>query len=109
MAECDAYVNIAGGMRISETALDLAVITALASAYMEFIVPADVMVTGEVGLSGEVRSVSQIENRVREAVKMGFTRCIVPAYGLKSLNEVGSVQLYGVSTVGEAIELLRKM
>lgn len=109
MAECDAYVNIAGGMRISETALDLAVITALASAYLDFVVPADVMVTGEVGLSGEVRSVSQIENRVREAVKMGFTRCIVPAYGLQALKEVEAVQLYGVSTVGEAIELLRKL
>ena len=67
------------------------------------------MVTGEVGLSGEVRNVSQIENRVREAVKMGFTRCIVPAFGIKVLKDVEQVQLYGVSSVGEAIELLRKM
>jgi len=109
MSECDAYVNIAGGMRISETALDLAVITALASACLEFIVPADVMVAGEVGLTGEVRSVPQIEQRVREAAKMGFTRCIIPAYGLQALEKTDGVQLFGVSSVAEAIELLRKM
>ena len=109
MSECDAYVNITGGMRISETAMDLAVIVALASGYLDFIVPADVMITGEVGLSGEVRSVSQVENRVREAAKMGFTRCMVPASSLKAVKDVPGVQLSGVSNAAEAIELLRKM
>ena len=109
MSECDAYINIAGGMKISETALDLAVIIALASGYMDFIVPADVMAVGEVGLSGEVRSVSQIESRVREAVKMGFSRCIVPESSLKVLGKQENVCLTGVSNVTDAIEILRKM
>ncbi|MBQ9030837.1 MAG: DNA repair protein RadA [Parasporobacterium sp.] len=109
MSECDAYVNIAGGMRISETAPDLAVIIALASGYLDYVVPADVMAVGEVGLSGEVRNVNQMENRVKEAVKMGFVRCIVPASSLKLLKSFGDVRLLGVSNVTEAIELLRKM
>lgn len=109
MSECDAYLNIAGGMKISETALDLAIIIALASGYMDFIVPADVMAVGEVGLSGEIRSVSQIESRVREAAKMGFSTCIVPASSVKNLRTDGQIRLIGVSNVGEAIEILRKL
>ena len=109
MSECDAYINIAGGMKISETALDLAVIIALASGYMDFVVPADVMAVGEVGLSGEVRSINQVETRVREAVKMGFTNCIIPASSLQTLRKIDHVKLTGVSNVTEAIELLRKM
>ena len=109
MSECDAYINIAGGMKISETALDLAVIIALASGYMDFIVPEDVMAVGEVGLSGEVRSVSQMESRVREAVKMGFSKCIVPESSLKVLGKPENVCLTGVSNVTDAIGILRKM
>ena len=85
------------------------IIIALASGYMDFIVPADIMAVGEVGLSGEVRNVSQVENRVREAVKMGFVRCIVPESSMKALGKIRNVQLNGVSNVTEAIELLRKM
>jgi len=109
MSECDAYINIAGGLRISETALDLAVITALASGYLDLVIPADVMITGEVGLSGEVRHVNQIENRVREAVKMGFGRCIVPAASVDMLGEIPDARVLGVRNVAEAIELLRNM
>ena len=108
MSECDVYVNITGGMRISETALDLAVIIALASGYLDFIVPPDMMIVGEVGLSGEVRSVGQIESRVREAAKMGFGRCLVPASTMGSLKTTDGVQVMGVSNVGEALELLHK-
>lgn len=107
MSECDVYVNVAGGMRISETALDLAVIIALASGYMDFVVPSDVIAIGEVGLSGEVRNVNQIETRVNEAFKMGFHTCIIPAMSLKTLKERENLRLIGVQHVGQAIEILR--
>ena len=107
MSECDAYLNLAGGMRISETAMDLAVIIALASGYMDFAVPQDVMAVGEVGLSGEVRNVNQIESRIKEAAKMGFTVCIVPESSLRSLKNINNVRLIGVSNVAEAINFLR--
>ena len=107
MSECDVYVNIAGGMKISETALDLAVIIALASGYLDFVVPSDVVAVGEVGLSGEVRNVNQIETRVNEAVKMGFHTCIVPALSLNTMKSRDNVRLIGVSNVAQAIELLR--
>ena len=75
---------------------------------MDVVVPADVMAVGEVGLSGEVRNVNQIESRVREAVKMGFTECIVPASSMNALRKMTNVKLHGVSNVSEAIGLLRK-
>ena len=106
--ECDIYVNIAGGMRITETALDLAVIMAIASGYMDIAVPSDVMAIGEVGLSGEVRNINQTESRIREAAKMGFNTCIVPMSALKILKNVDNVRLIGVSNVAEAIALLQK-
>jgi len=109
MSECDAYLNIAGGMKISETAIDLAVIMAVASGYMDISVPANLMAVGEVGLSGEVRNVNQIESRVREAVKMGFDIAVVPGASLKSLQNIKNVKLTGVSNVAEAIEILQKV
>ena len=108
ISECDAYINIAGGMKISETALDLAVIIAMASGYMDFIVPRDVMAVGEVGLSGEVRNVNQIESRINEAKKLGFTTCIIPEMSMKTLKDIKGVKLIGVSNVADAIEALNK-
>ena len=78
MARFDAYVNIAGGMKMNEPALDLAIVMALISSYKDRPVDPGVILFGEVGLSGEVRAVSMAEQRVAEAVKLGFTTCILP-------------------------------
>lgn len=103
MSENDVYVNIAGGLKVNETALDLAIIIALASGCLDFVIPADVMAVGEVGLSGEVRGAGQIEARVMEAVKMGFTTCIIPGTHVRSLQNTDGVRLIGVDNVTDAI------
>ena len=107
LSECDAYVNIVGGVRINETALDLAVLIAIASSYLDIIVDAGTIALGEVGLSGEVRNVSMIEARVNEAKKLGFQRCILPKSALKTLQAIDGVELIGVTDVKEAIDRVR--
>ena len=74
----DVFVNVVGGLRISEPAADLAVASAIASSFRGIPVPEDCVMLGEVGLSGELRSVGQVEKRLKEATKLGFRRCIVP-------------------------------
>lgn len=104
LSECDAYVNIAGGIRISEPALDLAIVMALVSSYQDKALPEHTIVFGEVGLSGEVRAVTMAEQRVAEAVKMGFDTCILPKVCLiKMKRQVTGIRLIGISSVGEAI------
>lgn len=103
LSENDVYVNIVGGLKVNETALDLAVVIALASGYMDFTVPADVIAFGEVGLSGEVRNVSQAEARVLEAKKMGFSTCIVPKASLKSIKKTDGIRIIGVETIKDAV------
>lgn len=78
MCDCDAYVNVIGGMKIYEPAADAAVAAALMSSYRNKVLPHDTVLFGEVGLTGEIRSVSQVEKRVSEAFRLGFKRCIVP-------------------------------
>ncbi len=107
IADCDAYVNIAGGMKVSEPALDLGLVVALLSSYKNKIVPVDVVVFGEVGLSGEVRAVSMAAQRVAEAAKLGFKTCILPKASLeeikgnKSIKGLDKMNLIGISTIGE--------
>jgi len=107
MSECDAYVNIVGGVKITETALDLAVLIALASSYMDFAVDANTIAIGEVGLSGEVRNVGLIEARVNEARKLGFTKCIMPKSAIGLLKNVDGIELVGVADVREAINKIK--
>ncbi len=103
LSECDAYVNIAGGIRISEPALDLGIVMALVSSYQDRALPEKTIVFGEVGLSGEVRAVTMAEQRVAEAVKMGFECCILPRVCLSKMKQVKGIRLMGISNVGEAI------
>lgn len=102
----DAYVNIAGGMKMNEPALDLAIVMALISSYKDRPLDEKTIVFGEVGLSGEVRAVSMAEQRVHEAVKLGFTRCIIPMANLKKIRKYTDISLEGVSNVREAIGLI---
>lgn len=104
MGDCDAYVNIAGGMRITEPAIDLGIVLALVSSFRNRAIGEDVMAFGEVGLSGEVRAVSQMQTRVSEAKKLGFKTCIVPASCKDSLQDVKGIKLIYVSSVTDAIE-----
>ena len=103
LSECDAYVNIAGGIRISEPALDLGIVMALVSSYQDRALPKKTIVFGEVGLSGEVRAVTMAEQRVAEAVKMGFECCILPRVCLSKMKQIKGIRLLGISNVGEAI------
>ena len=104
MSRYDAYVNIAGGMKMNEPALDLAVVMALVSSFKNREVDPGMLIFGEVGLSGEVRAVSQAGQRVAEAVKMGFTACVLPKANLEKLRSEKRIRLIGVENVREAIE-----
>ena len=102
----DAYVNIAGGIRMNEPAVDLGIIMAVASSYKNRPVSEDTIVFGEVGLSGEVRAVTMPEQRVAEAKKLGFKVCVVPDVSLKSIGKVEGIEVIGVKSVNQTMNLL---
>ncbi|MBE5997202.1 MAG: DNA repair protein RadA [Lachnospiraceae bacterium] len=104
LSSFDAYVNIAGGIRIGEPSADLAVILALLSSYTDKEIGDRVMVFGEVGLSGEVRAVTQAAARVQEAKKLGFEKVIMPKANLKNVKEISGIDLIAVNTVKEAVK-----
>ena len=104
----DAYLNIVGGLRLDEPAVDLAVAMALVSGVRDMPIDDDTVIFGEVGLSGEIRSVPKIVERVKESARLGFSRCIVPKTSLKQLSSLrDSVELIGVSTLAEALKFIR--
>ncbi|WP_088552726.1 DNA repair protein RadA [Calderihabitans maritimus] len=102
----DIYVNIVGGVRTQEAALDLGICSAIASSFKDIPVDPYTLVIGEVGLAGEVRAVSQLEKRVREAEKLGLRRCVLPANNLNNLKYKGQIELIGVTNVKEALEIV---
>ncbi len=102
----DAYVNIAGGLKMNEPALDLAIVLALASSYKNRPVDEGLICFGEVGLSGEVRSVSQAQQRINEAKKLGFTTIVLPKVCLKNIQKEKDVKLIGVENVHDVYDLL---
>lgn len=104
---CDAYVNIAGGMRLNEPAIDLAIVCAIISSYKNFEISGRTIIFGEVGLTGEVRAVNMVEQRVMEAKKLGFSVCIVPQVNMKSLQKVEGIAVIGVSTVMDIMKYLK--
>lgn len=106
LSSCDAYINIAGGIRMTEPAVDLAMVLALVSSYKDIAIPEKTICFGEVGLSGEVRAVSMAQQRVAEAKKLGFTTCILPKVNVASLGNVEGIRLVGVADVGEAIRAI---
>lgn len=106
LGNCDAYVNIAGGIRIQEPAVDLGIALALASSFKNKPIDDKNIAIGEVGLSGEVRGVSMIQARVQEAKKLGFTTCIVPSVNRDAVKNMDGIKIIGVKSVGEAIGIL---
>jgi DNA repair protein RadA/Sms len=98
----DIFLNAAGGVRLNEPAADLAMIMAVASSHLDKVIDPQTVVLGEVGLAGEVRAVTQAEQRIAEAEKLGFKRCILPEGNLRRLKK-GKIRLVGVSSVDEAM------
>ncbi len=107
MSEYDAYVNLAGGMKQKEPALDLSVVLAILSGYRNVPVSPNMIAFGEVGLSGEVRAVQMAKDRIREAIKMGFTTIVLPKASLAKLEKIDGAEMIGVENIREAAELIR--
>ena len=106
MNRFDAYVNITGGMRVNEPATDLAVIMAVISSFKNKVIPADTIIFGEVGLSGEVRAVAHADIRVNEAKKLGFKRVILPKANMSKLGKIENIELIPVRSISEAASFL---
>lgn len=102
----DAYVNLAGGMKLNEPAIDLGVVVALVSSFKNTPIDSHTIIFGEVGLAGEVRGVSMAAQRVKEAAKMGFTTCILPQINCDSLEEVPGMKLIGVKNIAEVLAFI---
>ena len=106
LSDCDAYVNVTGGMKIQEPGADLGIAMALVSSFRNAQIDEHTLVFGEIGLSGEIRSVSNAEQRVTEAIKLGFTRVILPKSSLDVLSVKTDIELIGVSTLEDALKLI---
>ena len=106
LSNCDAYVNIAGGVKMNEPAIDLGIAMAVVSSYKNKAIDEKTIVFGEVGLSGEVRAVSMPEQRVSEARKLGFETCIIPEVCKDMVKSIQGIKVIGVKNIGDAMRLL---
>ena len=106
LSSYDAYVNIAGGLRLNEPAMDLALVLAVISSYKDIPVSEKTIVFGEVGLSGEVRAVSMAQQRVMEARKLGFEKVVLPQSSLEQVKNIGGIELVGVAAVRDALKVI---
>ena len=106
MSDCDAYVNLAGGIRIVEPAIDLGIAMAIVSSFKNRAIDDKLIAFGEIGLSGEVRGVSMAQQRVAEAAKLGFTTCVVPEVDRSRLKTIEGIKVIGVKTVRDAMDLI---
>lgn len=108
LSNYDVYINVAGGLRIDETAVDLGLCAAIMTGKSDIQIPSDMIFIGEVGLGGELRSISQLEKRLSEAAKLGFKTAIVPKLSLRGIKAPAGVDVIGVKTVYEALSYLKK-
>jgi DNA repair protein RadA/Sms len=106
MYKCDVFVSIAGGLKIVEPAVDLGILLAVASSLRNRVLDPEMLVMGEVGLGGEIRSIPRVESRLKEAVHMGFKRCLMPKYNMKGISEEirKKIQIHPIEVVEQAIE-----
>lgn len=105
ISQCDAYLNIIGGLTLDEPAADLAALVAIASSYLDYPVPSQMAAVGEVGLSGEVRTISHLEQRLSEVRRLGFTQCIVPHHRAGELHAPAGLELLPVRNISDALKL----
>ena len=103
VSACDAYLTIIGGLWLDEPAADLAAVVALASSYLDRPIPSDLVAIGEVGLTGELRTVNQLAQRISEVHRLGFKQCLIPAHRAESLHAPQGLRLIPVRNIGEAI------
>ena len=101
---CDAYINVIGGLQLDEPAADLALVLAVASSYRDKPIDAKTTAIGEVGLTGEIRSVTALQQRLSEAARLGFTRCLIPRHGTQQITAPSGMELIRVRNIREAIE-----
>ena len=106
LAQKDVFLNIAGGLKINDPGMDLSVISAVLSSSLDIAVAKDTCLAGEVGLSGEIRPVNRIEQRIFEAEKLGFSRIIIPDNNLKGFTSKVSIKIETVRKVEEAFRLM---
>ena len=106
LSNYDAYVNIAGGIKMNEPAIDLGIVMALVSSYKNRPIDEKMIVFGEVGLSGEVRAVNMPEQRVAEAKKLGFETCILPSVSKDMVKDIKGIKIVGVKTINDAMNIL---
>ncbi len=106
VSQCDAYLNIIGGLTLDEPAADLAAVVAIASSYLDKTVPSSMAAMGEVGLSGEIRSISHLEQRLSEVQRLGFTKCMVPASRSREIKPLPHLELLPVKNVADALRHL---
>ena len=106
LAGQDIFLNVAGGVRLNEPAADLGMVVAVASSHLDKTVEPKTILLGEVGLAGEVRGITQPELRAREAAKLGFSRCLMPAGNIKQVKGIKGLELVGVKSVEETMEKL---
>ena len=99
----DAYINVIGGLRLDEPGADLPVILAIASSYRDTVIPSNLVAIGEVGLTGEIRSVSNLNQRLCEVSRLGFNICIIPKNGTEKLEIPSGLTVYRVGNIQEAI------
>lgn len=102
----DIFMNVAGGVKVAEPAVDIGIVAAVASSFLDKAIAEGTVVLGEVGLTGEVRAIGQVDTRISESRKMGFTRCLVPQSNLKRIAEIDGISITGIKTVSEAVENL---
>ena len=102
----DVYINVAGGLSLSEPAADLALCAAVASSVREICIPGDWAVMGEVGLAGEIRAISQCERRLAECARLGFTSAVIPRENARHIRAPQGMRVYGVETIAEAMSIL---
>lgn len=108
LSNFDVYINVAGGLKIDETAIDLGLCAAIVTGRADTPIPSDMIFVGEVGLGGELRSVSQLEKRLGEAKKLGFNTAIVPKNSLKGIKKPAGMAVVGVSSLAEAMDLIKR-
>ena len=108
LSDCDAYINIAGGIKMNEPAIDLGIVLAIISSRLDLVISDKTICFGEVGLSGEVRGVNMTEQRIMEAAKMGFETCIMPKVCMNSLSRIDGIKIVGVNNLKEAVDAIRK-
>jgi DNA repair protein RadA/Sms len=102
----DIFMNVAGGVKVTEPAMDMAIVAAVASSFLDKAISDNTVVLGEIGLTGEVRAIGQADTRIVESRKMGFSRCLLPESNLKRLPDIDGIDIEGVKTVSDVADKL---